>query len=63
MTEVIFKWVSVEVAADAAGVSPWTIRHMIADGRLDPSRGLRRLGRRTMIDLSTFKTAVERGEL
>lgn len=44
-------------------ISQWTIYHWISDGKLGPAQGLRRVGRRRLIDWEVLKAAIERGEL
>lgn len=44
-------------------MSRWTIYHWISGGKLDTARGLRRIGRRRLIDWEVLKAAIERGEL
>lgn len=44
-------------------LSRWTIYHWISSGRLGTDQGLRRLGRRRMIDWNVLKAAIERGDL
>jgi predicted DNA-binding transcriptional regulator AlpA len=44
-------------------LSRWTIYHWISGGRLGTEQGLRRLGRRRMIDWNALKEAIERGDL
>jgi hypothetical protein len=44
-------------------LSRWTIYHWISGGRLGTDQGLRRLGRRRIIDWKVLKAAIERGDL
>jgi excisionase family DNA binding protein len=44
-------------------LSRWTIYHWISDGKLGVAQGLRRVGRRRLIDWDVLKAAIERGEL
>ncbi len=44
-------------------LSRWTIYHWIGDGKLAECHGLRRLGRRWLIDWVILKSAIDRGEL
>jgi len=44
-------------------MSRWTIYHWISGGKLDTTKGLRRLGRRRLIDWEALKAAIERGDL
>jgi hypothetical protein len=54
---------SVKQAAARIGLSPWTLYHWIENGKLDEARGLRRLGRRRLIDWQVFQICLERGAL
>jgi len=44
-------------------MSRWTIYHWISDGKLGVAQGLRRVGRRRLIDWNVLKAAIERSEL
>jgi excisionase family DNA binding protein len=44
-------------------LSRWTIYHWIGDGKLAESHGLRRIGRRWLIEWSVLKAAIDRGDL
>jgi excisionase family DNA binding protein len=44
-------------------LSRWTIYHWISGGRLGTEQGLRRVGRKRLIDWDVLKTAIERGDL
>ena len=55
--------VNLTKAAKAMGVSRWTIYHWISGGKLGTEQGLRRLGRKRMIDWTALKVAIERGDL
>jgi predicted DNA-binding transcriptional regulator AlpA len=44
-------------------LSRWTIYHWISGGKLGTEQGLRRLGRKRMIDWNALKVAIERGDL
>jgi excisionase family DNA binding protein len=44
-------------------LSRWTIYHWIGDRKLAESHGLRRIGRRWLIDWALLKAAIDRGDL
>jgi predicted DNA-binding transcriptional regulator AlpA len=44
-------------------LSRWTIYHWISGGKLGTEQGLRRLGRKRMIDWNALNDAIERGDL
>ncbi len=56
------EYVSLREAAERAGLSRWTLYHIIHDRRLNHERGLRRLGSRVMIVWAEFKRAIDSGE-
>ncbi len=56
-------FLTAEQCAARLQMSRWTIYHWISDGKLDVAKGLRRVGRRRLIDWNVFKAAIERGDL
>ena len=57
------KYVTIEEAARMVGLAKQTLHNWVSQGRLTPEKGLRRLGRRTNIELPIFIAAIERGEI
>jgi excisionase family DNA binding protein len=57
------KWLAVKETAARLGISHWTIYHWIEAGKLDEERGLRKFGRRRLIDWRVLKACLERAEL
>lgn len=55
-------YLDVKGLAARLGMSPSTIFHWIGSGKLDEVRGLRKLGRRRLIDWRMFQGCLERGE-
>jgi excisionase family DNA binding protein len=56
-------FLTTEQCAARLQMSRWTIYHWISDGKLDTAKGLRRVGRRRLIDWDALKAAIERGDL
>lgn len=53
---------TVKETAAKIGISTWTMYHWIESGKLDEARGLRRLGRRRLIDWHVFYNCSQLGE-
>jgi len=56
-------FLTAEQCAARLQMSRWTIYHWISGGKLDTAKGLRRVGRRRLIDWEVLKAAIERGDL
>ena len=56
-------FLTAEQCAGRLQMSRWTIYHWISGGKLDTAKGLRRIGRRRLIDWEVLKAAIERGDL
>jgi excisionase family DNA binding protein len=56
-------FLTAEQCAARLQMSRWTIYHWISGGKLDTAKGLRRIGRRRLIDWEVLKAAIERGDL
>jgi hypothetical protein len=56
-------FLTAEQCAAKLQMSRWTIYHWISGWELDPTKGLRRVGRRRLIDWDVLKAAIERGDL
>jgi excisionase family DNA binding protein len=48
---------SIEQAAETLGLSPWTIRRYVQDGKIRPVR----IGRRVLIETSEIERVIEEG--
>jgi hypothetical protein len=57
------KYVTIQEAAEAVGISPQTLRNWVSLRKLTEAHGLRRLGSRTNIELPILCAAIAQGNL
>lgn len=55
-------YVDVPALSRTFGIAIDTLRHWTSNGVLTPERGLRRAGRKVLIEVAVFKAALDRGE-
>lgn len=63
MSQIAALYVSIREAAMMLGLSPSTLYEWSRLGRLTREHGLRRFGRRVMVEMPVLRAAIERGEL